>query len=194
MLFSYIFTTTKIGVHKCGWNQFWYTPLFLLCFWWSLAFNCLFFDLLFNQKSQVYCFLGLPIGCFLFWHNGWLCMVATTLSHFYKLFFHYLHSFFPWNSLKWASVEYLSSRTVRNWLGQNAWRAMIRTASFDGVDLSGKTKQTTKELHEIKWSFVRVSCIRGLLSMQSGDDARCLFLSCYDIHWKDWPERGSTWR
>jgi len=59
---------------------------------------------------------------------------------------------------------------------------MIKTACLDGVDLSGKTKQTTKELHEIKWSFVRVSDIRGLLSMQSGDDARCLFLSCYDIH------------
>lgn len=61
-------------------------------------------------------------------------------------------------------------------------RAMIKTASLDGVDLSGKTKQTTKELHEIKWSFVRVSCTRGLFSMQSGDDDRCLFLSCYDIH------------
>ncbi len=59
---------------------------------------------------------------------------------------------------------------------------MIKTASLDGVDLSGKTKQTRKELHEIKWSFVRVSWLRGLLSMQSGDDARCLFLSCYDIH------------
>jgi hypothetical protein len=59
---------------------------------------------------------------------------------------------------------------------------MIKTASLDGVDLSGKTKQTTKELHEIKWSFVRVSCTRGLFSMQSGDDDRCLFLSCYDIH------------
>jgi hypothetical protein len=59
---------------------------------------------------------------------------------------------------------------------------MIKTACLDGVDLPGKTKQTRKELHEIKLSFVRVSCVRGLLSMQSGDDARCLILSCYDIH------------
>jgi hypothetical protein len=105
LLFPYIFTIIKIYGHRCGWNQFWYPPLFIICLdglllsMASFIFSCSF-------KSFTFCcYLGLSTRWFLLYTMddiAWLLLFLIFRT------FHKLHPLFPWNCLKWSSNESLS--------------------------------------------------------------------------------------
>lgn len=87
-IISIIFILAKIGGHKCGYNQFWYSLFFILCFD-GLLLSTFFLKKNCSLKSLTFCcFLGLSIRT-IFLSIQWM-----TLHGYYDPFL-FLQALFP---------------------------------------------------------------------------------------------------
>jgi hypothetical protein len=90
--FPYIFGVEKICGHRCGCNQFWCSPFFLLHVD-GLLLSMASFLISCSLKSVTFCwFLNLPIGRFSLNRMDDVAWLLFSF-YFYKIYFHKLHHF-----------------------------------------------------------------------------------------------------